>query len=127
MDTIPLSAEVDDFARELLHQIQSQRKSARERARPMLLICHSLGGILFKQVGYNSFFGYRISTTNCLVMKALSIAHEEPTYRSLLDRFAAVAFMGTPHGGSDVASWTTLGAMLLKALSLGTRTNKELL
>ncbi len=60
-------------------------------------------------------------------MKALSIAHEEPTYRSLLDRFAAVAFMETPHGGSDVASWTTLGARLLNALSLGTRTNKELL
>ena len=35
--------------------------------------------------------------------------------------------MGTPHGGSDVASWTTLGARLLNALSLGTRTNKELL
>ena len=65
--------------------------------------------------------------TNCPVTKALSIAHEEPTYRSLIDRFAAVAFMGTPHGGSGVASWTTLGARLLNALSLGTRTNKELL
>ena len=42
--------------------------------------------------------------TNCLVMEALSIAYEEPRYRSLLDRFAAVAFMGAPHGGSGVAS-----------------------
>ena len=60
-------------------------------------------------------------------MKALSIAYEEPSHRSLLDRFAAVAFMGTSHGGSDVAFWTTVGARLLNALSLGTRTNKELL
>ena len=46
-------AEVNDFARELLYQIQSQRKSARERARPLIFIYHSLGGILFKQVGNN--------------------------------------------------------------------------
>ena len=73
------------------------------------------------------FFRYRISTANYLVMKALGIAHEELTYRSLLDSFAVVAFIGTSHRGSDVASWTTLGARLVNALSLGTKTNKELL
>ena len=50
------AAELDDFARELLHQIQSQRNSARERACSMIFICHSLGGILFKQVRNNSLW-----------------------------------------------------------------------
>lgn len=35
--------------------------------------------------------------------------------------------MGTPHGGSDIASWTSFGARLLHAPSLGTRTNKALI
>jgi hypothetical protein len=43
------SAEVDDFARDLLQRLKSVRKSAEERARPLFFICHSLGGILFKQ------------------------------------------------------------------------------
>ena len=59
--------------------------------------------------------------------KALDIAHNDPAYRDLLPHFAAVAFMGTPHGGSDVAFWTSFGARLLHAMSLGTRTNKDLL
>jgi hypothetical protein len=44
------SAEVDDFARDFLHRVKSVRFSDIERVRPILFICHSLGGILFKQV-----------------------------------------------------------------------------
>lgn len=73
------------------------------------------------------FFRCCTSSTNYLVVEALSIAHNDPSYRFLLDKSAGVAFMGTPHGGSVVALWTTIGARLLHALSLGTRTNKKLL
>lgn len=53
------SADVDDFARDLLQRLKSVRKAAEERARPLYFICHSLGGILFKQVrrtAVNTFF-----------------------------------------------------------------------
>jgi hypothetical protein len=53
------SADVDDFARDLLQRLKSVRKAAEERARPLYFICHSLGGILFKQVRrtvVNTFF-----------------------------------------------------------------------
>jgi hypothetical protein len=35
--------------------------------------------------------------------------------------------MGTPHGGADVAFWASYAGKLLNAVSLGTRTNKDLL
>jgi hypothetical protein len=35
--------------------------------------------------------------------------------------------MGTPHGGSDIAFWGSYAGNLINAISLGTRTNKDLL
>ncbi len=102
------SAELDDFARDFIQRVKGIRKSPREQARPLFFICHSLGGLLFKQ--------------------ALNLAYQDgKSYRELLERFAGVAFMGTPHGGSDVAFWTSYAVRLLHAASLGTRTNKGLL
>ncbi|KAI9863600.1 MAG: hypothetical protein M1813_003623 [Trichoglossum hirsutum] len=78
------SAEVDDFARDLLQRVNVTRKPTSEKARPLFFICHSLGGILFRQ--------------------ALNLAHlDAKNFRELLEKFARVIFMGTPHGGSDVA------------------------
>lgn len=40
---------VQDFASELLAAISTRRQSAIERKRPLIFICHSLGGLVFKQ------------------------------------------------------------------------------
>jgi hypothetical protein len=41
--------------------------------------------------------------------------------------FHGVVFMGTPHGGSDIAFWASYAGNLVSAISFGTRTNKDLL
>jgi hypothetical protein len=45
------TAGVGMFADALLEDIISCRRSAEEQARPIIFICHSLGGIVFKRVG----------------------------------------------------------------------------
>lgn len=40
---------IQDFASELLVAISTQRRSAIEKNRPLIFICHSLGGLVFKQ------------------------------------------------------------------------------
>jgi protein SERAC1 len=101
-------AEVDDFSRDFLHRVKGARQSTQEKARPMFFICHSLGGILFKQ--------------------ALNLAHQCPEdYQDMLEKFTGVVFMGTPHAGSDVALWASYAGRLLHAASFGTRTNIGLL
>lgn len=43
-------SDIQDFASELLAAIDTQRLSDTERRRPLLFLCHSLGGLVFKQV-----------------------------------------------------------------------------
>lgn len=40
---------VQDFASELIAAISTRRQTAIERKRPLVFICHSLGGLVFKQ------------------------------------------------------------------------------
>lgn len=43
-------ANIQDFASELLAAIKANRKSITEKQRPIVFLCHSLGGLVFKQV-----------------------------------------------------------------------------
>ncbi|KAK0707113.1 Alpha/Beta hydrolase protein, partial [Lasiosphaeria miniovina] len=98
------SAEVDDFARDLLQRVKAARSPAADHGRPLFFICHSLGGLVVKQ--------------------ALNIAHGDAHMATWLK---GVVFMGTPHAGSGVAFWASLAGTLLSTASLGTSTNKDLL
>lgn len=42
--------DIDDVAAMLLDRIDGERQSAEEKARPLILIAHSLGGIVVKKV-----------------------------------------------------------------------------
>src|SRR4051794_36978889 len=57
--------------------------------RPIVFICHSLGGLLVKQM--------------------LRTAHEfrNPHWKPITHRVHGVAFFGTPHEGSDQATYAT--------------------
>ena len=45
-------SDIDAVARELLVRLQGQRSSGPEKARPILFVAHSLGGVVVKQVLY---------------------------------------------------------------------------
>lgn len=44
------AAGIKTFAEQLLEDLMARRVTQRERERPIIFICHSLGGIVFKQV-----------------------------------------------------------------------------
>ena len=56
-----------------------------ESKRPIIFIAHSLGGIIVKQ--------------------ALVWAHREPQYKAINDHTLGLFFFGTPHRGSDKATY----------------------
>ncbi|XWW98067.1 hypothetical protein V2A60_006063 [Cordyceps javanica] len=106
MQSSKSTADVFTFADQLLEQLLAVRDDEREESRPILFICHSLGGIVFKQ--------------------AVNRAFETKRYQQLSKHFAAVAFFGTPHRGSDIAQWGTMLGSILKIGSLGSTTNLQL-
>ena len=79
----------------------------RAAERPLIFICHSLGGLLVKR---------------CLIYcKSVSHAQKE-RLRSVYVSTYAILFLGTPHNGSDLAKWATI----LKAISAVSLPRKSL-
>ncbi|EXM16559.1 P-loop containing nucleoside triphosphate hydrolase [Fusarium oxysporum f. sp. vasinfectum] len=95
-----------DFADQLLEGLYASRQSEEEKQRPIIFVCHSFGGIVFKQ--------------------AYVRAHEVERYHELAKSTRGVLFFGTPHRGSGLASWGTMLSSILKTASLGTSTNTQL-
>jgi pimeloyl-ACP methyl ester carboxylesterase len=75
-----------DKANELLEAIRAERRGIESRS--VLLLGHSLGGLLIKQ--------------------ALISAHNNPKYSSIKNATAGLAFFATPHCGAD-STWVSLG------------------
>ncbi|KAF4971464.1 hypothetical protein FSARC_1692 [Fusarium sarcochroum] len=100
------TSDLYDFSEQLLSGLHALRQSEKEQERPIVFICHSLGGIVFKQASIR--------------------AHELERYNLLQKYMCAVLFFGTPHRGSDLANWGTMLSAILKAGSFGTSTNTQL-
>lgn len=64
--------------------------------RPLAFICHSLGGLLIKQV-------LRLASDS-----------NKPAYKALAERTKLVVFLSTPHSGADMASWIGYIGKLLR-------------
>ncbi|KAL8748150.1 MAG: hypothetical protein Q9190_000045 [Brigantiaea leucoxantha] len=101
-------ANIEDIALDLLNRLVHERSIGANK-RPIVFICHSLGGLVVK--------------------KALVLAHEQSSLTGCLEILAstkAVAFLGVPHKGSDTATWAKVAADALKAASVYTTTNSAL-
>ncbi|EJT74178.1 hypothetical protein GGTG_08023 [Gaeumannomyces tritici R3-111a-1] len=93
-------AGVRDNARYLLNSLRDKREYDGTHDRPIVFVGHSLGGIVIKQ--------------------ALRMARNEPRLVAVADNTKGIVFFGTPHRGTDAASWGELAAKL-KSASYGTR------
>lgn len=95
-----------DHATNLLHDLTTDRTSCNASSRPIIFVAHSLGGLVCK--------------------KALLLSRRNPELH-LQDIFKStkgIVFMGTPHGGSWMASWAKIPAA---ALSFVKSSNRSLL
>ncbi|EXJ76155.1 uncharacterized protein A1O5_00663 [Cladophialophora psammophila CBS 110553] len=93
------TAEVIDHAKSLLANLIDKREEAEEIERPLIFIAHSLGGIVVKQ--------------------ALLQARLEPRFQSISDATLGLIFLGTPHRGSEKASYGNVLANVGKFLTHG--------
>lgn len=100
------TSDISVFADQLLEGLLASRMSIEEQARPIVFICHSLGGLVCKQ--------------------ALVRAHETERFLVLRGRVQGICFFGTPHRGSDMAKWATVLGAMLKAGSIGSSTNTDI-
>ncbi|KAJ5663650.1 hypothetical protein N7507_004381 [Penicillium longicatenatum] len=106
------TADIGTFAEGLLAELISLRMRGKEKGRPIIFICHSLGGIVFKQLLNLGFCD-----------QALVKARERDRFTDLLKKVRGVAFFGTPHAGSSLAKFGEILASIIQISSIGTNTN----
>ncbi|KAK2005460.1 ankyrin [Colletotrichum eremochloae] len=97
-------ARVQEYARVLLSSLRNVQE---DDARPVIFLCHSLGGIVCKQ--------------------ALVFAHEDgQPFEKLLRSIGGIVFLGTPHRGSTIATFAGVVGRIINtsmaAASGGVRT-----
>lgn len=99
---------LNDFAQDLLSWLDRERQEPEEEKRPLVFICHSLGGVVVKQM---------------LVMAA--VAGDE--FSNLSKSISAIAFFGTPHRGSKSASPARMLSRIFNAASFSRNVRSDLL
>ncbi|OJJ65462.1 hypothetical protein ASPBRDRAFT_201794 [Aspergillus brasiliensis CBS 101740] len=106
--------DITSHANDLMVALQAER--SKDRSRPLIFVCHSLGGILVKIVLDKSRWP---SSQNTQI------------YRST----RGIIFLGTPHHGSEAANWADIASNLAKfsnpgfnsSVLQGLRLNSQLL
>ena len=88
-----------DHGNSLLNALNRKRTNLSNR--PIIFIAHSLGGLVVKQALIEA-------------RKRISSSHVHDIYTSA----CAVIFFGTPHRGSDSASWGLMASNLAKAAQM---------
>lgn len=74
---------VRDFASSLLAAIKDSPVTGRGQQSHLVFVAHSMGGLVVK--------------------KAVILGHQEPEYKSVIDRLCSIVFLATPHQGAAIA------------------------
>ncbi|KAL2851263.1 ankyrin repeat-containing domain protein [Aspergillus pseudodeflectus] len=85
---------VSNHARDLLGALSHRRNQDDTADRKIIFVCHSLGGLVVEEA------------------INLSRVDAEAHIRQIAECTLAIAFIGTPHHGSDLASWAKLATRL---------------
>lgn len=88
-----------DHALNLLHDLTADRAACNASSRPLILVAHSLGGLVCKEA------------------ILLSRNNPEAHLRGIFESLKGIAFMGTPHRGSWMADWARIPASALGFVS----------
>ncbi|KIW89091.1 uncharacterized protein Z519_10576 [Cladophialophora bantiana CBS 173.52] len=85
---------IHNHAEHLASRLVANRSLRKATERPIIFVCHSLGGLVVKR---------------CLIY-CQSIRHHQHTerLRSIYISTYGILFLGTPHNGSDLAKWGSL-------------------
>ncbi|KAF2787747.1 hypothetical protein K505DRAFT_379390 [Melanomma pulvis-pyrius CBS 109.77] len=100
--TIASSNRLDDHGKSLAYALLDQRGQVGQR--PIVFIAHSLGGLVCEE--------------------ALNLSNRRQDLASILPNTLGVIFMGTPHGGSHLASW---GTTVARYVNVFRGTNRDIL
>ncbi len=101
-------AKINDFASELATRLDLERGDAAERHRPIIFICHSLGGVVFKEL-------------------LITMSLQAERYKNLAKSVSGVVFLGCPHRGSRVASPAQVLSKIINVATLGRAIRSSLL
>lgn len=104
----PSRANIHDFANELAVRLDLERGDAAERNRPVIFICHSLGGVVFKEL-------------------LITMSLQAERYKNLVKSVSGVIFLGCPHRGSRVASPAQILSKIINVATLGRAIRSDLL
>jgi len=99
---------VREHAQNLVNDLASLRRDSRIVNRPIIFVAHSLGGLV------------------CQDALLLCNNPSEDAQRGILQSTRAIAFLGTPHAGADLAKFAAAVANIV-ACSMVKRPNRKLL
>lgn len=94
---------IKDWADELLRQIGHVRTADSEQKRPILFICHSLGGLVAREA-------------------MIRLHHFPKNYDGIALGQCGLVFLSTPHSGTTKADWNQF-LMNLSEMTLGVRSH----
>ena len=94
------SIDIAHHANDFLNCLANERMDTRSANRPLILVAHSLGGLLCKDA-------MRLSQNNA-----------EARLCSIFEQVQGIIFIATPHGGSWLAKWAKTSASLLGVIKI---------